>query len=98
MPSFTLTVIQLPASGGIAEKQPGDIKIFPVPSSGVVQIRSDLPVEKLTVLNSSGIVIRELFVNSQVINLDMSSAGEGIYFLRLTGQNWVANRKVIIIQ
>jgi len=36
--------------------------------------------------------------NSQVINLDMASEDQGIYFLKLNGQNWVATRKVILLK
>lgn len=95
---FSFTVIQLPTTGGIAEKQPNVIKIFPNPASRFIQILSDLPFETLTVFNSSGMNIREIKTDSQVINLDLSSEGQGIYFLRLTGQNWVANRKVILLK
>ena len=84
--------------GVIAEKQPYIIKIFPNPTSGFIQIQSYLPFETMTIFNSSGMVIREIKAISQVINLDLSSEGQGIYFLRLTGQNWVANRKVILLK
>jgi len=98
LPPFSFTVIQEGTTSGIAEKQPEIIKIFPNPASGVIQIQSDLPFENLTVYNSTGKIIREIKANDQVINLDLSSEWQGIYFLRLTGQNWVATRKVILLK
>jgi hypothetical protein len=95
---FSFTVIQLPTAGGIDDKEPGIIKIFPNPTSGFIKILSDIPFKTISVYNSSGMIIREIKANDQVINLDLSSEEQGIYFIRLTGQNWVANRKVILLK
>jgi hypothetical protein len=95
---FPFTVIQQGTTTGIAEKQPGVIKIFPNPTSGIIQIQSDLPFESITVFNSSGMIIREIQAISKEENLDLSSEGQGIYFLRLTGENWVSNSKIILLR
>ena len=94
----SFTVIQLPTTGGISEKQPNKIRIFPNPSSGIIKVLSDLPIEQLTVVNSNGMTLQEIKTLKQVIDLDLSSEGQGIYFIRLTGLNWVANRKIILIK
>jgi aminopeptidase N len=99
--SFTpsaFAVIQLPTAGGIEDKQPGMIKIFPNPTSGLVQILSGLPIETVTVCNSRGMIIRKINTTDRLIGLDLSSEDQGIYFLRLTGENWVSERKIIVIK
>jgi aminopeptidase N len=95
---FAFTVTQLALTGGIAENQRGNIKIFPNPSSGIIQILSYLPFKNISVVNAGGVIIREIKANDQVINLDLSSEGQGIYFLKITGENWVANHKVILMK
>jgi hypothetical protein len=93
----SLTVIQQPITGGIENKQPGILKIFPNPTSGIIQIQSDLVFDNVTVYNSTGMIILNIKETGQVMNVDLSGAGEGIYFLTLTGQNWVVNRKIILL-
>ena len=79
---FSFTVIQLGTTSSIEGKHSDVIKIFPNPSSGVIQIQSDLPFENLTIYNSTGKIIREINAKDQVVNLDLSSEDQGIYFLK----------------
>jgi hypothetical protein len=95
---FSFIVIQQGTTTGIEEKQPGVIKLFPNPTSGTIQIISDIPFETITVFNSTGVIIREIKAYGKVYNLDLSSEGQDIYFLRMTGDNWVLNRKVILLK
>jgi len=62
------------------------VKIYPNPSSGVVNINSDLKIEKVELFNTMGQLIR---VFSNTNRLDLTSLDKGVYILSFTGVNGI---------
>lgn len=65
----------------------------PNPTSGILNIESKIPVKKLEVRNSLGQLVLS---NSNKNQIDLSKLGQGVYFLKIKGENGkVGVQKVI---
>ena len=85
-------VAKLPRSTGLSEKTTGkDLKIFPNPTKGRVEIQAKNRIEKLSVFDLSGKSVLEGFEN----NIDLSNEPSGIYFLKIETKEGFFFEKVI---
>lgn len=73
------------------------ITIYPNPASGMVTIRSELPVEgtDITITDATGRLVRRVSRTSQSTRVDMSSLDAGVYFIRITGAGSETNYRFI---
>lgn len=73
-----------------------EVKIYPNPTSGQLQIEYALSFEKsIEVLNMNGQLIFAKESNQEISTLDMTSYPKGAYFLRITSEKGVITKKVI---
>ena len=79
---------------------PGEIILFPNPTSGLLHVGFNDPFNEditIQVYNLSGqIILNEHLINDQEI-LDLSDQLAGCYFIKLTGMGWYTVRKVLIL-
>jgi len=79
-----------------------DIKIYPNPTSGLVniQIPEGDGIYKLKVIDLHGKLIHETGINasgtSSIHDLDLTNHPKGIYFIQLVGEDFSAAKKVIV--
>ena len=70
-------------------------KIYPNPSTGIVKIATEIPVD-VTITDITG---KTVFTMSQVTNdtqMNLSSLQKGMYLAKITGEGTVENKKFIL--
>ena len=92
----------IPCTTGISEQENTDaINIFPIPSNEQITIEtknkfSDLKKLNVSVTNTLGQTIAAQYkTSSNQITLDISNLSDGIYFVRLSNNDKILNRKFI---
>ena len=96
--SPTNTTVCLNLAGINELKKDNDIIIYPNPSEGIFQIRSENNrIQTLKVMNIIGEEILETKINDKQATIDMSGVAKGIYFVQITDEKKnEVNRKVIV--
>ncbi len=74
-----------------------DIRVFPNPTVGRVELQSKEPIQKIIIYNSLGIKIRQLEPGQMDVSVDLSENEKGIYIFHLTSNNKVFTKKVILM-
>jgi hypothetical protein len=69
--------------------------IYPVPTTGPIQIQTDANVESIEVYNALGEHVQRTSLSTQ---LDLSTLPAGSYWLRIRGTGWEEVRMVELIQ
>ena len=70
------------------------LKIFPNPTSGLINIYSEDLITELSIVNNIGEEV--LFKNINTSKLDISHLPSGIYFIRLKVNNQIVNHKILL--
>jgi hypothetical protein len=84
---------------GIGEKNPFSAKIFPNPANDELFIESEIPIEKLELINSMGSIILSQDGRHQTqFRLQVGGLSPGTYFLRLTGRTSSCSTYTVIIR
>jgi len=84
------------SSTGIAGIPGNDIGIYPNPTNGRVWITGVNGFTELTLFNNTGrVLLQRSDLGQDKISLDLSGFSNGIYQLRLTGNNGTAFRKIV---
>ncbi|MDB4126981.1 GEVED domain-containing protein, partial [Flavobacteriales bacterium] len=79
---------------GTTSIQSTKLKIFPNPSSGLINIYSEDIIAELSMINNIGEEV--LFKNITPSKLDISHLPSGIYFIRLKVNNEIVNHKILL--
>ncbi|RCT54440.1 T9SS C-terminal target domain-containing protein [Winogradskyella sp. KYW1333] len=82
-PNQNLKIVE-GSSLSIEESNTSEIKLFPIPTTEILNIESSLPIEEVMVYNLLGEVNISANMNKNEISLDVTSLEPGIYFLRLS--------------
>jgi hypothetical protein len=78
---------------GIEESTANLFTLYPNPTNGLLKINSTLPVSEITVYNNLG----QLLFNSEENNqVDISALSEGIYFVKIKGENGQTETKKVV--
>ena len=70
-----------------------DVRIYPNPASGVVQIKAQSPIDKVEVLDFQG---RLVGVYERPTSIDLSHQPSGLYFLRISSREGQVTKKLIL--
>ncbi|HKK87628.1 MAG TPA: T9SS type A sorting domain-containing protein [Saprospiraceae bacterium] len=70
-----------------------DVRIYPNPASGVVQLEAQSPIDQVEVLDFQG---RPVGVYERTTSLDLSHQPAGLYFLRITSREGQVTKKLIL--
>lgn len=82
---------------GVDSNQPSQISIYPIPSNGIIHINSAQNIDKLTVFDISGRLVKsENNISNRTIQLDLSDFPAGQYFIHLTIGNIQNSHKIIL--
>lgn len=76
-----------------------ELRVFPNPATGVINVGGKLePGALLRVISMTGGVVleREIQPNETMLQLDLTSAGKGMYSVEMLGQSSVTTRKVVV--
>jgi hypothetical protein len=95
--SITFTIVQKEKSSGTTENNPRLIRVYPVPSTGIIQIVCVQEVKRIKIYNAYGIIVNEIIKAEPDVTVDLTREGPGVYFLSLEGEKWSVIRKIVIL-
>jgi PKD repeat protein len=75
------------------------IRIFPNPARDLLQIEiSDHGFQVAELFSTDGLLVRQFRISDKHISLPVSELASGQYYLRLTGNNIVSTKKVVLLK
>lgn len=78
------------------DEKASQVRIFPNPTSGLLVVDlADYSAERAVLIDLSGRVLKNQVVQSSRLDFDMNRYADGLYFIRLEGENEQAVFKVI---
>ena len=83
-------------SVGISEKTDNGIIIAPNPTTGQCRVSSQAPIHNIAVYAADGKIISEHNSTSQASWVDLSINSKGLFYLRITSDDGVVTRKVVV--
>jgi hypothetical protein len=72
---------------GLNESTLNTISVFPNPSSGKIELLSDIPLKKIQVVNVLGTTLKEIEANLTLKEIDLSELPQGTYYLKIENSN-----------
>lgn len=72
---------------GLDESKLTQVSVFPNPSSGKIELLSDVPLKQIKVLNVLGAVLREVDTELTLKEIDLSELPHGTYYLNIENSN-----------
>jgi len=69
---------------GIDENSQLDFSVYPIPTSGILNIQSDMPINQIEIYNLLGQLVKS---NTDQNSIDISSVDQGIYFIKVMDEN-----------
>lgn len=73
------------------------IKVYPNPFNDIIQIEYNKDIQTVKISNVSGIILKTLKVNSNLISIETKDLKSGMYFIEITTNNQIINRKLLKI-
>ncbi|MCK9271771.1 MAG: T9SS type A sorting domain-containing protein [Bacteroidales bacterium] len=72
--------------------------IFPNPATDIINIRSEVFIDDVQILNASGVLVSHLRpgAKSSFLKIESSKSSSGLYFIKITCGNDVITKKVVI--
>lgn len=58
-----------------------EIKIYPNPSKGIINIEATVSINQITILDLSGKIVLSAYTNNSIVKLDISDLPKGIYII-----------------
>ncbi len=80
---------------GINDYEFGAVNIYPNPATSTVTVSTTNPAQRVEVLNFVGQIIYSETVTSNVFNINVSDYADGVYFVRLIGENSTTVQKIV---
>jgi hypothetical protein len=92
-----IRIIEIPSLGLPADEIPESFNLYPNPADDIIKLKSDIPLDKVTVVNMAGQIVFGAKENLQV-PLEINTAGfpEGIYFIKAVTSKGVKTAKITI--
>lgn len=79
---------------GITEDELNWVEVYPNPASTVVRLKTDKVVESVSICNSTGQLVNSTPYTSS--GIDVSTLPSGIYFVRISAENTVTTKRLVI--
>ena len=94
---FNTIIHQSGTISNIAEINHDALKIYPNPSTGILNLEWDhLAKRAVQVVSIDGIILQNIFVENKNLVLNMENYAPGIYIIRTqNSNNWQSNRVVV---
>ncbi|QTE22474.1 T9SS type A sorting domain-containing protein [Polaribacter cellanae] len=83
------------ATASIKDNTLANVSLYPNPATSFVTISAENTIEKLSVFNILGKVVKTISVNNTSKNIDVSDLNSGIYLIKFTVNNSVGTAKFI---
>ncbi len=73
-----------------------DFELYPNPSNGVINIKSKNVIDKITIYDLQGRIVKVSHPNQKTVRITTPSLQKGIYLICLKGGNAIASKQLII--
>jgi len=81
---------------GMSKVKTTELEVYPNPASNRLTIKYCSSIEQLQIYNQVGQLVKHTKSDSNILNLNMSEFGPGIYFIKVFSSNQVITRKLVI--
>ena len=83
---------------GIGEGEASRIEmlVYPNPAHNMVNVQSNLTIDRLTIYNHIGQSVAEIFVNDNSASVNASEFESGVYFIRIETASGYTTQKLVI--
>jgi len=95
--SYLIRAIVLYTNGEIEELAGIPINVYPNPATDVLNIETDMDIESVTILNTTGQIVFQDQVNQNGTSIDLSNLQKGIYFVRMESEGELLSTKKIMV-
>jgi hypothetical protein len=72
-----------------------NIAVYPNPAHDVVNIKANSAIKSIQLFDVEGRVLQTRLANENVVNIDISTHSNGIYFLKITSEKGIKIEKII---
>ncbi|WP_430406132.1 T9SS type A sorting domain-containing protein [Fluviicola sp.] len=72
---------------GVNEAELNHVSVFPNPSSGKIELLSDIPLRNIQVVNVIGTLLKEFDANLTLTEIDLTELPQGTYYLKIENSN-----------
>jgi N-acetylneuraminic acid mutarotase len=93
----SLQFTDLTSTLSILENKLSDFKIYPTPTSNILNIKSKINIEKLEIVNINGKVVLKLIKPVISKKIDIKELKNGVYFLNVSIGNSIITKKIVKI-
>jgi len=90
------SIVLIDVSSGVGEASNNEVLIYPNPTSGELNIVSDVLLKQILLYSSDGRLLLSESMNSASHRIDVSSMESGIYLLELSSELGVRVQRLII--
>ncbi len=80
----------------MAEKPDLNLEVYPVPSTGIVNITSNLKLGNLNIYDSKGEIVGKEYIDAYSYQLDSSQLPKGIYLIHIETESITTMRRILI--
>lgn len=89
-------VVEVMVSTNIAESQFTNIQVYPNPTEGILNVTSDVKIDKLSIINIIGQAVISSNPNCNNVKMDLSPLNQGVYLLKIESDNNIIKKKVVV--
>ena len=82
-------------SVAVDEQAAKSIAVYPNPTTGQISVASE-NLRQINIINTLGQTLRSIAVDDDMVTIDLSSFGKGIYMLMIQTENGVAAKRVVV--
>jgi hypothetical protein len=72
-----------------------NVNIYPNPAQDVLQLKTDLPMIEVEIVDAFGKIVNRYTPNSSNLQIPLASLNKGIYFLRISSSDGYSTRRFI---
>jgi hypothetical protein len=86
------------APASIADNQLSQIQVYPNPTTGLLVCKNITTTTNVKVINTLGLVVKQIELNSNNTTLDLSAFAKGVYQIQFTNQQGFKANQSIVLQ
>ena len=90
------STFMIDVSSGVNERTANELFIYPNPTTGVLSVQSNAPMEFIELMQLDGRIVRSEGVSATTSQLDLSGLRSGVYLLRVKDERGIRTSRVVL--